>query len=229
MRKLLSVLICMLILLLSASAYADITVTGIGETLVEADTAVISLGVSARDRDVLQAQAKVNETIAAIRSALIEGGVEAKDISTDYINIYAMVDYREGTEELAAYNANSTLAIRITNMDIVGQVIDTAFTAGANTLNGISFSASDISEAKAEALKAAVADATAKAEILAAAANLTILGIDDIQEVSTYSFDRGTGNNFPRVAETKQDSAGTVIQAAKLTVSANISVSFDAK
>ena len=76
---------------------------------------MISLGVSARDRDVLKAQAKVNEAIAAIRTALTEAGVEKQDINTDYINIYAMYDYREGQEELTAYNASSTLAIKVTD------------------------------------------------------------------------------------------------------------------
>ena len=47
-----------------------------GEVRVSADTAVISLGVNARDKDVLKAQQKVNETIAAIRAALIEKGVK---------------------------------------------------------------------------------------------------------------------------------------------------------
>lgn len=227
MRKFTSILLILMFLLLPASAYAEssITVNGEGEALVAADNAVISLGVSARDRDVLQAQAKVNEAIASIRAALTESGISEGDINTDYINIYAMYDYREGAEELTAYNANSTLSIRVTKMDAVGQVIDTAFSAGANTLNGINFSASDTAEAKEAALKAAVADAKAKAEILAEAAGLTITGIESIQEGNTYSYDRGI-NNFALSA--KADSSGTVVQAAKMTVSANISVTFTA-
>ena len=225
MRKFMSILLILIFLLLPVSAYADssITVNGAGEALVAADIAVISLGVSARDRDVLQAQAKVNEAIASIRAALTASGIPEEDINTDYINIYAMYDYREGAEELTAYNANSTLAIRVTKMDAVGQVIDTAFSAGANTLNGINFSASDTADAKEAALKAAVADAKAKAEILAESAGLTITGIESIQEGNTYSYDRGI-NNFAQSA--KDVSSGTVVQAAKMTVSANISITF---
>ena len=71
MRRILSVFLAALLLLtFSSAALADpeITVNGNGEVLVSADVAVISLGVSARDRDVLKAQAKVNEAIAAIRT-----------------------------------------------------------------------------------------------------------------------------------------------------------------
>ena len=206
---------------------STIVVSGSGETLVPADMAIISLGVSARNADVLIAQSKVNEAIAAIREALIADGVPAEDINTDFINIYAMYDYRDDQEELTAYNANSTLAIRTENMDKVGEIIDAAFGAGANTLNGISFSAKDTKTAEAEALKLAVANATEKAEVLAEAAGMTIAGIQTINESGTFSFDRGVMNNFSLKVEAAADAAfGTVVQAAKLTVSSNITITF---
>ena len=86
-----------------------------------------ALGITARDKDVLQAQQKANEVIAAIRAVLTENGIAPEDINTGYLNIYAMYDYTEGMEEISAYNANSTLAIRLTDMEIVGQVIDLDF------------------------------------------------------------------------------------------------------
>ena len=108
-------------------------------------------------------------------------------INTDYLNIYAIYDYSSDEEELAAYNANSTLAIKVTDISTVGTLIDAAFAAGANTLNGISFSASDTEEANAESMKKAVADAKAKAEILAEASGLKITGIETIAEGGVYS------------------------------------------
>ena len=71
MRKFFSSFLFLLLLCaLSAPALADstVTVSGEGEVLVPADLAIVSLGVSARDKDVLTAQSKVNETIAAIRA-----------------------------------------------------------------------------------------------------------------------------------------------------------------
>lgn len=227
MRKVISALLSFLILmLLPVIAYADseITVNGLGEIQIPADIAFVSLGVSAQDHDVLQAQKKANETIAAVRAALIADGIAEQDINTDFINIYAMYDYSSGTEQLAAYNANSTLAIRVTDIERVGEVIDLAFAAGANTLNGISFSATDTSEAKNAAMRAAVEDAMAKAEVLADAAGLEIRGVEEIVEHDTYSYDRGAKNNF--AAQAAEDASGTVVQAAKLTVSSNVTVTF---
>lgn len=215
----------------AALAETEITVSGTGETQVSADTAVISLGVSARDQDVLKAQQKVNETIAAIRKALTEKGVKEENINTEYINIYAMYDYSSDQEQIAAYNASSTLAIRVTDMDSTGTLIDVAFEAGANTLNGISFSASDTEEARAASLKKAVADARAKAEILAEAAGLSITGIETVSEGGVYSYDNTVGNFRAKgmsAMETEED-AGTVVQAAKLVVSATVTITFEAK
>ena len=231
MRKVLSVLLAVLLLAVpvTASADSEITVNGTGETLVSADMAVISLGVNARDKDVLKAQAKVNEAIASIRTALIENGVAEEDINTDYINIYAMYDYASGSEELTAYNANSNLAIRVLKKEAVGQLIDVAFEAGANTLNGITFSATDTSSAKANSLKLAFEDAKAKAEILAEAAGLHIIGIENIREGNSYSYDSGIANFSRQEVMDAKAVGGTVVQAAKISVTASVTVTFDVR
>ena len=230
MKKLIALLIALAVILAAVSAFAEtkLSVTGPGEVRVSADTAVISLGVSARDRDVLKAQQKVNEAIAAIRKALTEQGVEKEDITTDYISIYPLYDYSDDGEQLSAYSAGSTLAIRVTDMEQVGTLIDISFAAGANTLNGISFSASDTEEAKAAVMKAAVEDAKAKAEILAEAAGLKISGIEVISEGGVYSYENNVSNVYAKGMD-RAEEAGTVVQAAKLIVSASVTITFTAE
>ena len=233
-RKFIAILAAAVMVLCTSAALAEtkIEVTGTGETQVSADTAVISLGVSARDRDVLKAQQKVNEAIAGIREALIAKGVPEENINTDYMNIYAIYDYEGEMETVKAYSASTTLAVKVTNMDDTGMLIDEAFAAGANTLNGISFSASDTEAAKAESLKAAVAEATAKAEVLAEAAGMKITGIQVISEGGVYSYNNSVGNFSAKAmdrAEMEEATYGTVVQAAKLIVSATVSVTFTAE
>ena len=69
MKKYVAIILAAMLMLTSSLALADtvITVTGSGETQVSADTAIVSLGVNARDRDVLAAQQKVNAAIDAGR------------------------------------------------------------------------------------------------------------------------------------------------------------------
>ena len=236
MKKLIAIFVALVMVLFSVAALAEtkITVNGTGEVRVSADTAIISLGVNARDKDVLKAQQRVNETIAAIRTALIEQGVKEENINTDFINIYPLYDYSNDQEQLAAYNASSTLAIKVTDMESVGTLIDVCFAAGANTLNGISFSASETEEAKTEVMKKAVTDAKKKAEILAEASGLKITGIEIISEGGVYSYQNNVGNVYSRTtgmeepAEVEED-LGTVVQSAKLIVSASVSITFEAE
>ena len=233
MKKLISILIAAVLALCAVSAVAETTlsVTGSGEVLMPADNAVVSLGVNVRDRDALQAQGKANEAIAAIRQALTDGGLAAEDVNTGYINLYAMYDYSStGAETLSCYSASSTLQLRITDMGSIGKYIDLAFGAGANTLDGISFSASDDSAARAEALKAAYEDAKGKAEVLAVASGMKITGVSGIQESGVYAWDSGTNNLYAKAGGT-MESAGreTVVQAAKICVSASVTVTFSAE
>ncbi len=233
MKKLIALFVALTVIFMATFALAEtkISVNGTGETQISADTAIISLGVSARDKDVLQAQQKVNTAIASIRKALIEQGVKEENINTDYINIYAIYDYSGDREQVMAYSADSTLAIKITDIDTVGALIDVSFAAGANTLNGITFSASNTDDAEAESLKKAVSDAKAKAEILAEAAGLKITGIEVMSEGGAYSYSNTVSNFSAKRMDTVNgfEEAGTVVQAAKLIVSANVTITFIAE
>ncbi len=229
MRKAAIILLTVIIftaICFSAVAESSITVRGTGETQVSADTATVTLGVSARDRDVLTAQQTVNAKIAGIREALIALGIAEECINTNYINIYALYDYTEESEQISAYNASSSLGIRITDIEKVGAVIDAAFKSGANTLDGISFSATDTEAVRAESLKKAVADATAKADVLAAASGLRITGTVSVYEEGDCSYSNSVGNF---VAEDKAYGSDTLVQAAKIIVSETVSVTFTAE
>lgn len=231
-EKILAIIIAAILLFSASFALAEtkITVSGTGETQISADTAIVTLGVNARDRDVLAAQQKVNSTIAAVRESLTGFGIPEDCINTDYMNIYALYDYDGDREEVTAYNAGSTLAIKVTDMEKVGRVIDISFAAGANTLNGITFSASDTEAAKAESLRKAVRDAVAKAEVVAEAASTKISGMETITEGGTFSYDNSVSNFSVRaMGEEKSADTGTVVQAARLIISSSVTITFDAE
>ncbi len=232
MRKIIALFFVLVLVLGISSAVAEqtITVNGNGETLITADTAVVSVGVSVRKKDALEAQGAANEVIASIRAALTGAGLAEEDISTGYISLYAVYDYSKEVEEIIAYSASSSLAVKVTDMGRVGEVIDLAFGAGANTLDGVSFGLADDTAARKESLKAAVEDAKEKAAVLAEAAGLGEIEIESIQEGTVYTYDSGV-NNFSRKVFGEEAAAGapTVVQAAKICVSAGVTVTFRVK
>ena len=226
-------LLTAVLLLMTTAALADteITVRGSGQIYVPADTAVISLGVSARSTDVLKAQSAVNASIAGIRAALLEMGLDPEDINTGYINIWPVYNYNEEVEQIAAYSVSSSLAIRTHDMDNVGAIIDAAFGAGANTMDGISFSCSDTDEALEQAMRQAAADAIRKANVYAEAGGMTITGVKSVSEDYTSVWDNGSNTVFAKEspAEDASGASPTVVQAAKICVEASITLTVTAE
>ena len=231
MKKMFAMLLCLAILALGTGAAlaegTKLTVSGSGTVLVESDLAVVTVGVREASTDVLVAQSTVNEKIAAIKQALLEAGAKESEINTDSINIYANYDYSDNTEVIVGYTANNTLSVRTTDIDNVGALIDAAFAAGANTLDNVQFTVQDDSEAREQALTKAVEDARRKAEVLAAAAGLQIASIESIAESGVYTYDSMRNYAMMDEATTESGGAGTLVQAALVSVDASVSMEFE--
>lgn len=232
MKKLLVLLTCVALLALCAGpALAEgegtkLSVSGNGTVLVESDLAIVTVGVREASADVLVAQATVNEKIAAIKQALLDAGVQETEINTDSINIYANYDYSDNTEVIVGYTANNSLSVRTMDIDNVGALIDAAFAAGANTLDNVQFTVQDDSEAREQALTKAVEDARRKADVLAAAVGMQVTAIESIAESGVYTYD--SMRNFAQMdaAATEGSGAGTLVQAALVSVDASVSMDF---
>lgn len=232
MKKMFAMLLCLAILALgTGAALADgtkLSVTGNGTVLVESDLAIVTVGVQETSKDVLEAQSTVNEKIAAIKQALLDAGVEESSINTDSINIYANYDYSDNTEVIVGYTARNSLSVRTTDMDNVGSLIDAAFAAGANTLDNVQFTVQDDTQAREQALTMAVEDARRKADVLASAAGLQVASIERISEggVSVYDSMRNYAADTVMAAN-ESGSAGTLVQAALVSVDAMVSMEFE--
>lgn len=232
MRKMFAMLLCLAVLALgTGAALADgttLSVTGNGTVLVESDLAIVTVGVQETSKDVLEAQSTVNEKIAAIKQALLDAGVEESEINTDSINIYANYDYSDNTEVIVGYTARNSLSVRTTDMDNVGSLIDAAFVAGANTLDNVQFTVQDDTQAREQALTMAVEDARRKADVLASAAGLQVASIERISEggVSVYDSMRNYAADTVMAAE-ESGGAGTLVQAALVSVDATVSMEFE--
>ena len=209
----------------ASAAGGTLAATGSGVVQVASDVATVSLGVTEYSADVQEAQNTVNQKIAAVRAALIEAGVANSDINTDSIYIYANYDYTGDMQRVVGYNASNSLSIRTTQIERVGEFIDAAFAAGANQLNNISFSRQDITEAQAQALTLATQDAIAKATTIAEAAGVELGAIQRIVEGNDYSYDSGVNVVYAKEAA-MDTAAGTDVQAAMISVSANVTVEY---
>lgn len=230
LKKILSLALALMLLMLpcamASEAANTLKVTGTASVSVPTDAAMIVLGVRETAGDVQEAQATVNNNIAAIRTALTGIGIDNRDIVTDSLYIYANYSYDSEVERIVAYTATNTLCITVNEISRTGEVIDTAFSAGANVLDNVEFFATDISAASDKAYTDAVADALHKAQVIADAAGMSSTAIIDITEGTTDTWiDNATkmrAGNFTA----DEAAAGTDIQQSNAIVTANVIITF---
>jgi len=145
-----------------------LTVTGRGQLDAKPDTAVISLGVSELRSTPIEAYNALQASITKIAEAVQAMGIKEDQIQTSIFNLSAEYDWsQEKGRQLVGYRATNTLTITTQELDKVANLIQAAVEAGANELNGVSFSVKNSDKLLEEALKLAVDDARAKANLVA--------------------------------------------------------------
>ncbi len=161
----------------------QITVTGTGKVTAEPDLATISIGVQITEPTLAAATQKASEAMTKVLDAIKAAGVDAKDIQTSTYSVNPLVDYRDGqTPTVTGYQVMNVVTVKVRDLDSVGQVLDAGMSAGANYLGGVTFGIEDPSVLENEARTAAVKNATAIAETLAAAAGVELGNVVSITE-----------------------------------------------
>lgn len=169
------------------TAPPTITVTGEGSAERAPDLATVQIGVTTVGETAAEALAANSAAMAAVTDRLKAAGVADRDLQTTGLSVnpnwtgYDSSSSAEGPR-ISGYTASNILTVRVRALDTLGAVLDASVSDGANTLNGLTFGLADPKPAMDDARKAAVADALAKAELLATAAGVTLGPIVSITE-----------------------------------------------
>ena len=149
-----------------------IEVTGIGQAKVTPDRALLMVGVQTKGRTAAIAGQENARLAAAILAAVRAAGIAREQVSTLNYNVNPSYrSYPDGRKpELTGYDATNTVRVEVRSLELVGKVIDAALGAGANTISGISFYASQLDSTRRAALAIATQDARLSAETMATAA-----------------------------------------------------------
>jgi uncharacterized protein YggE len=171
-----------------ASASAEgMTVQGVGRVTLSPDLATIQLSVERTASTAAGAQSAASAAMAKVIAAVRAKGIATADIASQWLSLQPRYDSsRPGSDSprITGYVARQALQVKVRKVDATGPVIDAAIGAGANTLEGISFSLADPTSATAQARRSAVADARTRAAALAAAAGVTLGAPTTISEIS---------------------------------------------
>lgn len=200
-----------------------ITVTGTGRVPVTPDVADLRLGVTSTEPTVSAARSANAAAMSRVLAALRAAGVEARDIQTSNLSLGPAYDYSGPTPRLTGHTLQNSVAVTIRDLEGVGKAIDGALEAGATTVDSVSFRVEDPGPVEQEARKLAVGDARAKADVLAAAAGVSIAGVGSISELGGPMPIPFAGHERMKLS---MADAGTPVEAGTNEIAISVAVTF---
>ena len=202
-----------------------ISVSAEGEVTLPPDMARVILGVTAEAKSSRDALDGAGRTMRAILDFVKAQEIEASDIQTDAIrlnpryghNANGQIDYRI----IVGYTAETTVRLRLQEINIVGEVLAGAVEAGANRIDGISFGLKDETGALDEARRIAVAEARRKAAFLAEAAGVGLGPLLQLTEMGSPSYRMEVAS---MAMDMRADVAPVPVAPGEISFSASVSL-----
>jgi uncharacterized protein len=192
-----------------------ITVTGTGTVQTVPDQAEFTLGVQSQGPTAREALASNSQQMRHVLAAFFSAGVAKKDVQTQDVSL-SQAYSSDGRPD--GYAAHNSVSVTIRVLAKAGAILDAASNAGANDVYGPTLSRSDEEGQQAQALRAAVDNARAKARVLADAVGVQLGSVTAITENGSEP------ESYP-VALAKRD-AGAPIEPGRQQVQATVRVTF---
>lgn len=200
-----------------------ITVAASGEVSVSPDVADVYLGISVKQPSAKDARSAAATQMAAVVAAVKGLGVADKDIVTTNVSLSAVYDYSATTgSRLTGYLFSNTVKVTVRDIEAVAGVIDGAVSAGATTVQGISFRLDNPKPLESQARTLAMNDARAKADALAGAAGVHVTGVASISETVVSSPAQYT----PSPVAYDKAAASTPIQTGTTDIEIRVTVAY---
>jgi uncharacterized protein YggE len=199
-------------------AQRTLTFNGSGDVQLQPDTAQIGISVhgegASSDAALDVATKKMNAVLAALR-ALTDPRIGVGDLATQGVNT------SRDWEHEGRWLSDQSLGVTLHDPARAGTVIAAATAAGADGVDGPSFSLDEQAAAYRDALRGALADARSKADAAAAAMGVRILGTSTIVEGSG-----GGGPVLYAADAARSEKAAPPVEVGPVTVSAQVTVTY---
>ncbi len=144
-----------------------ISISGRGSLFAKPDIGHVSVSIVREKKTVAEAQRDAANAANKVFAFLKSKGVEEKDIKTTNFSIYPKYNYTQDRGQvLLGYEVRQTFDVKIRKLEMAGDIIAGASSAGANEVGNLSFTIDDSDALKAEAREKAIKNAKEKAEKL---------------------------------------------------------------
>lgn len=209
-------------------ATATLVTSGRAEVQAAPDMAKFSAGVDTRALTVEEAREANARIMNEVQARLLEAGADEKSLKTRAFSVNPEWQYNpsDGTRTLVGYVVSHSLEVMVTDLDILGTLLDTALQAGANQLSGPTFGLSNQTELEAQALTEAIRRARAKAEVMARASGVFLKRVVHINEHVNAPFGGALEMQVAR-ASFAMDATPTSISPGEISVTATVNMTFE--
>ncbi len=196
-----------------------ISLSGSGSASAQANKATLTVGVQTESPYASEAVEENAGTMTAVIDAIKSLGIDEEDIETVSYGVYPVYD--RDLERVTGYRVTNLVRVKISNLSMVGDVIDAASEAGANRIEGVSFGLSDdlAEQLKLEAYRDALGDAEAKAVVIAEILELELTGVLYVSESVYYP-----PRPYPAAETLAIDRASTPILEGALSITVTVQV-----
>ena len=207
-----------------------LNVNGIGQVDLTPDIAYIYIGVHDEAATASEAVDANKTHTNSVIAALTKAGVAEKDIRTSNFSIWPSQQYSpEGQITGTIYMVDNSVYITVRELDSLGDLLDDAITAGANSVNSITFDVADKTQAVKDARAKAVEDAKLQAQELADSAGISLGSVQNINFYDNSSYPSpvygGKGGGGGAMAA----DVAVPIQPGQLTISVTVNMTYSIK
>lgn len=168
----------------SMSDLRTVTVQGEAELVREPDQAVVRFGVVTEAQDPEEARRLNAEAAAAAMNVVRDLGIAERKITLETLSLQPQREYDQENRRWIerGYEAQRQVSVEIDDLEELPLLVARVVQQGANRLAGIAYGLQDQTSVRQDALREAVLNARAKAELMATTAGATLGPVQSMTE-----------------------------------------------
>lgn len=199
-----------------------LTVTGNGKIIAQANAVQLQIAVITKGSDVTEAQQENATIMNRVIQSIINLNIPRENIQTAAYTVSPTYHYIGGKQVFSGFEVTNAISVKITDINQVGAVIDTAVQSGANQISSLQFSVENPDVYYQQALSLALKNAQMKAKTIADTMQLSL----QPQPIEILEESNGTPPVLFKSLAMAEQSVSTPIEQGQMTISATVRVTF---
>lgn len=206
----------------TASGEAVIVVTGSGSAEVPPDRVTIEFTVQNRARTAAEASDQNALRTRPILAALHRLGVPDSAVTSAGFGVQPQWDRRTGERKESQSLAMHRVRVKVSEIRLAGSIVEAVLDSGADRVESVSFTVSDIDSAREAAISEAVSKARGDAEVMARAAGGRLGGLIEVTTQGTAAPPRAYDLHASYVSATASGSGAPSITPGPTMVTVTV-------